>query len=214
MTFRAQIVLPFFTNLPSDVITNTLHFREVIPSEPLETVAEDLTPLIETFLISSYTLGGLAQYVRGDIAYVNWYDLTQPEPRIPVREPLDLTSVSSPSDLPTEVACVLSFHGAPVAGVPAGRRRGRIYLGGLAQSWMAAGSASTFPEFATGPRQAVQTAANTFMEAVQGVKDYRWVVRSTVANQDFDVVGGWVDNAPDTQRRRSVDSTSRLIWGG
>lgn len=210
--FRAQIVLPMFTNLPRDVITNTLWFRDDITPSTTQEAADGLGPLIQTFYISAYANGGLASYVLASQAYVNFYNMSDPEPRVPVRHDINLATASGVSDIPTEVSCVLSFQGDPESGVPAGRRRGRIYLGGLGSAFMSAGAPNAYPIIATVVRNAIGVAATTFRAAVNGTDDFTWVVNSTTAGETFDVTHGWVDDSPDTQRRRSVESNLRTLW--
>lgn len=121
------------------------------------------------------------------------------------------------SNLPTEVAAVLSFHG-DLTGVleevgttrPKARRRGRIYLGPL----------TTGAVYITDDRPlvnapfllAVREAAVRLMD--NSLTDsHLWSVWSREAADLYPVVGGWTDDACDTQRRRGNAAGSRVVWG-
>lgn len=117
--------------------------------------------------------------------------------------------------LPTEVAGVLSFHADTTnvleesgATRPAARRRGRIFVGPLIPGAMD----MTAPPFMLSESTFLQTlraAAVTLMDRT----DVTWCVWSRADAVLRPVVGGWTDNAPDTQRRRGADATARVTWG-
>jgi hypothetical protein len=106
---------------------------------------------------------------------------------------------------------VLSYHAAPESGVPRQRLHNRIYLGGLGSSAIAASGGVGFPVISSSLRTAVATAADNMAVASDGA--LAWVQRSltpTLTNRA--IVGGWIDNEPDTQRRRGVDPGTRTSW--
>lgn len=212
-TYRAQVVIPYFTNLPQDVITNTLYFED-FNSVPFATVADTLSPIIESAYTGIYNgVAGLgANYVNWGNAEINWYDLSEPEPRTVENRQITI-NVATPvaTVIPTEVAVVLSFQALPAAGQPQARRRGRIFLGGLGDGWFDASTVSTFPELDFLARNNLAERAEFLRDAVIG-EDMTWRVWSPTTSQSHQVADGWIDNSPDTQRRRSVDSTSRLLW--
>lgn len=210
MTYRAQVVIPFFTNLPTDVITNTFHFRDIVPSTT-NAVATAVSPLLGDLYELIYASSRGASYVNWPGSVINWYDLDDPPPRVPLTTVLGASVTPTGGVIPTEVAMVSSFQGDPVSGIPAGRRRGRVYLGGFAGG-AAVGSASAFPTWSPTTTGDVAAAFDAFQAATAALANHRWVVHSVAAGQDFDVTNGWVDNGPDTQRRRSVDATLRTTW--
>lgn len=209
---RTQVRLPFFTNMPGDEITNTFYFDSSIVGD-LSDIADDLQPLILAFYNGCYATTGMAGYVSLNNCSVRYYDMTDPEPRQPEIRPMNLSALNgSTTVVPTEVACVLSFHGAPQSGIPVARQRGRIYLGALDDlAITASGSSGSFPTISTAFRDAVTESAEDLRENTSAA-NAPWVVFSRAATNVFEVVGGWVDNSPDTQRRRSVDSTTRTLW--
>lgn len=200
-----------FTNLPQDVITNTFHFSE-LTVVGLEPAADALTPKLADFYEAVYNGSlGMASYMQPTLAQVHWYDLNQPEPRIPYTLPLGASIPVSASSLPTEVAAVLSFQGDPAPGVPQARRRGRIYLGAVNHNALASSSVSAFPIWSTAWVAGIVNGANTHLLNA-GVTGMRWSVWSTVDQAPTYVTNGWCDNSPDTQRRRSVDPTVRTVF--
>jgi hypothetical protein len=210
-TYRAQVVIPYFTNFPEDVITNTFHFVDFVP-QPMEDLADDVTPLISDMYDAIYTATDSgANYVAWNLARVQWYDLSQPEPRSPYILPMPIATAPSATQIPTEVACVMSFQAPPVSGIPQSRRRGRVYLGGLGSGWFSPSISTAYPRFSTGKSTVVANAMEAFHTAVNGTSA-RWAVWSPTDQAAYLVENGWVENSPDTQRRRSVESTIRVLW--
>jgi hypothetical protein len=199
------------TLLPSDVMTNTFHWTELSPIG-LEAAADALTPVIADFYESVYAGSlGMGNYMRPTLATVNWYDLSQPAPRAPYTLPLGATIPVVVTQLPTEVATVLSFQGDQISGTPQSRRRGRIYIGAIADAAVVPTTTSIFPRWTTSWLSGITAGATNFLlgNSVPGV---RWSVWSPTDQSAALVTNGWVDDSPDTQRRRSVFSTSRQIW--
>ena len=111
-----------------------------------------------------------------------------------------------PGGLPGEVAACLSYF----AGRNLPRRRGRIFLGPLANN-------ALLPT-ATGP--VVEPGfINTVVERAAGLitqsatADVRWHMLSTRDANAFRITGGWMDNAFDTLRGRGAKATERIAWG-
>jgi hypothetical protein len=209
---RAQVVFPMFTNIPRDVITNTFHFLHLVADLP--TMADAITPELSDMYDALYgATFGIAAYTSPTLATVRWYDMAEPEPRVPYILPLGLTAtVETASIIPTEVAAVLSFQAEPESGVPQSRRRNRIYLGGLTGNHVSTATGDNFPSISTTFRGAAATALPLNLITQLESSGNVWVVRSPTYNITAPVVSGWIDNAPDTQRRRSIDSTARTLW--
>lgn len=121
-------------------------------------------------------------------------------------------TTSTGNAMPTECAGVLSFH-ADLTGIleesgatrPRARRRGRVFIGPLNLDALDTTSAP-YPlktPFMTTLRQAASAliAAST--------PDHPWCVWSRTDAVLREVVGGWTDNAPDTQHRRGFTATVR-----
>ena len=106
---------------------------------------------------------------------------------------------------------MLSFQGDRLGGTPQARRRGRIYLGGLSSLAISDSTGSTYPMIQASIRTRIAAAATAFRDDAT-TANLEWVVWSETDSVGVPVTNGWLDNAPDTQRRRSVDSTIRTLW--
>lgn len=213
--YRAQFTIPYFTNLPTDVVVNDWHFSFII-GNPDTSDYEDLRDDLIAFYNAVYSgaLGGdaMAPWMRPADASLKIYNINDPTPRAPRWEgPAALADNRvSASGIPLESAICCSFQGDQVSGAPQARRRGRVFLGG----WGSAtepGDATTFP----GPDVALIASINTAAETLVGsafADGWQWVVYSRVNNTGAPITNGWVDDAWDTQRRRGNAPTSRAVW--
>lgn len=211
---RAQVVLPTRTNLPEDRVTNTLYFFNTSEGE-FSVAAEVIGLILQEFYENLYTTPFVpANWLTMATAgwFVNFYDMAAPEPRVPYRVDMPNTGWSGANTtIPSEVCTCMSFHGAPINGQSQARRRGRIYLPGIIPVMLEQETAGAYPTFT----DAWLTRINTEAEALQvacASAEVGWSVYSQVAGTYAPVVGGWVDEAPDTQRRRGQRSQERIVW--
>ena len=209
---RMQAVIPFASGLPSDVITNTLYFHDLSVNTDVEVVADAVNPSVQAFYDAIYDNAVPNYLATANLWEARYYSVGTPPPNIPYILPLVATGPPSftPTNIPTEVACVLSFQGDVSQGAPQARRRGRIYLGGLSDTNLLSSTSAPgvqFPRFNPTWISNVVSAA-IILENTQPL----WVVYSPTNNATTPVTNGWVDNAPDTQRRRGVDATERTLW--
>lgn len=215
--YRAQIIIPYDSGLPEDVMTNTLYFATGGAIEEIADAAAAITPLIQDFYDKIYeTANATANYVNWPATTVRWYDVADPEPRVPYPVTMAITpGASTLSATPSEVAIVCSFHAEAVPGGNPRRRRGRIYLGGWASSAFAT-NASAPPTVSPDILTDIVVASETLMTDTLALSEASWCVysptNSTSGPLFVPVAGGWADNTPDTQRRRGVDATSRTVW--
>mgnify|MGYP000692077407 CR=1 FL=1 len=125
-----QVTFEAATEIPRDRIVNTWHF-EGSGSDP-ENVADMLTDFYDSAIGGGIgTVSSLMtdQALEGTY-WIKGYDLSDAEPRAPIYEDERLlANMDNTAPLPTEVALVMSYHATFASGVPAGRRRGRVYLG-------------------------------------------------------------------------------------
>lgn len=211
---RAQVRLKYYTNLPEDVSTNTLHF--VTDDSNLPAVdAISLSQQINFFYGDMGTPGSNGPFspvLASSGHKIVWWNLDDPEPRVPIYE-TDLTTLprnNTSTGLPEECAAVLSFQADPQSGVNQARRRGRIYLGPLSTVVLSPGSSSGFSAIGTVFRTAV------IDSAVENLLDLntipaQWVVNSTLTLPSI-ITNGWMDVTFDTQRRRGGRVTGRTVW--
>lgn len=210
-----KVTLPYFTAIPEDVVVNTWHFDSVA-SDPGEGPYSALRDLLEDFYRTAYSdVNGLkfAPWLRPALNIVQIYRLSDPSPRAPRWEgsmPIgDLTSAGT-ANAPPETAICLSYQADVVAGTPQARRRGRIFLGGFAEP-MFAGTTTSFPSIGSGARTQISDAAEALLLAALPA-GWTWVVHSRTIAGDSPVTNGWVDDEPDTQRRRGRAPLSRTTW--
>lgn len=205
-TIRATATLPYTTNIPEDVATNTVYFdcdNSTLPANWNEIAAR----VIAAYHVLDTNLSNLIS--RGtNICTVTLYDMSDPEPRAPLDIfPFTLANAAAGvTDLPPEVALCASYHSAFVSGIPNPRRRGRVYLGPF----------STGSTALTRPPDALRLLCVDWAETLWtpiGAADVTWVQRSETTGVTAPVVGGWVDNEWDTQRRRGRRSTARTLFG-
>ena len=203
-------MIPYASGLPEDVISNTLYFDYIGGLDVEDAVVAQTANIAEAY-DDFYSTMLWASYVDQGNAEVRWYLMASPPPRIPIIVPLGLTNVSSSETvIPAEVSVVLSFHGSPLAGEPAARRRGRIYLGGCGNP-TAQATLSSPPRVASAVNDDVRNGASQLLTDSATLL-MPWVVWSPTNASFTEVVAGWTDNEPDTQRRRGVGATLRTTW--
>lgn len=150
---------------------------------------------------------------------------------LPMGAPIDIVPFTlgpsdGTSDLPRECAAALSYH-ANLTGLaedtpggpsgpkgdlhPRARHRGRLFLGPFNNTVLGAGTngpglTANFRAGAAGAMKTLATAASTALEGLA------WSVWSRVLGHMFPIVGGYVDDAFDTIRRRGIKSVARALW--
>lgn len=159
------------------------------------------------------------------LAYVT-SDLSGATPFGPAEHTLNFTlpAPAVAQSMPNEVAVVLSSHadlsGIPISEVnpspppatirPAQRRKGRMFIGPLCISagQGSSGIVSVSNTFATdlglaAGRLQLNLITDTALE---------WAIWSRADAALYPVIGGYVDGAWDTQRRRGIASSTRTTW--
>lgn len=218
---KAQVILPFKTGLPEDVVVNTWSFNAAgvdLSGVDALSIADALVTFygaIDVFL--SNALSAVA-----NAAQVRVYDVTSSGPGAEddvLGSPdlvLPFTLTTAANGLPAEVAACLSFNGVLTDipeedGItrPASRRRGRVYLGPIASGATdtdSSGRVLIAPAFITAALDAV-VAMHDSLEAE--LTPIMHSVYSPTENVSFNVVRYFMDNAFDTMRGRGVKRTTR-----
>jgi hypothetical protein len=218
---RAQVTIPLDDAVPENYIVNTLYFDgdDTLGVQPVE----DYHAAVETLLTNFYqAIDGvvLAPSVAAN-ALVKIYDMRDPEERVPEHEFTIALTPAAGIALPNEVALCLSFRAEYESGVNPQRRRGRIYLGPVSSDTVTtvAGQSRPLGSVQTAVAAAADAMADGELINIGDPERVRWSIYSptTDATQDIglafnDVIGGWVDNAYDTQRRRGPAPTSRATF--
>lgn len=206
---RCVVTLNMDSGLPEDAAVNVWHL--------LGTTSADPEAITDQFVTFYGALGGILANVvdrTEDACQIQLYDLTDPEPRPPVytRQFTISGSAAASSDLPAEVAICTSIAQPPVPGFPAGRGRGRAYIGPLNTSVMGAGTGES-QRVSSGTQDTIAGMTRALVEALAGTTGApQLAIFSRTNNTLYPVLRGWVDNAFDTQRRRGVEATTRVTW--
>ena len=215
MTFLFEVTIPYFTGIPRDVVVNTWH-ANFVDHPPTDSDFDAACTAINGFYENVYFDSGFirfAPWMNPAGNSIKAYNLADPIPR-PIRfqttMPLAATTPATSSDLPPETAICMSFQAVQIAGVPQARRRGRIFLGGIATG-VAAGSDSFFPVVNSTNRVAIAAAAVALKDALN-TAGWLWVIYSRAGASSAEAVNGWVDDAPDTQRRRGRAPVVRTLY--
>lgn len=202
----AIVTLQTDSGLLEDFCVNTFSFGTELSKD--ETTGEVITDAISAFYqeVDAY----LSVALNG-VATVQLYDRADDPPRLPWFEAEILFTPSTSYPIPSEVALCLSFHAQFVSGEARARRRGRVYIGPLSANALSGDTSNQRPNstFLGKVRDAGQGLAQAAVDS-EGV--FSWDVWSTVDEVGHSVVGGWVDNAWDTQRRRGIAATARTLW--
>jgi len=205
-----MVTIPSTGQGTGDMVVNTWHFRTA-----------DLTDATLDFItgqVAGFYTAIKQNYPSGILfsqATAKWYNLADPKPRPPIRETLlGTTGTGVGTSAPSEIAVCVSYYAVRTPGLDPKRSRGRIYVGPFAMTSVG------------GPQVGAQVisdligAAGTLLTTSNGAT-WKWVVWSQAQADDPQgttfpdqtVIGGWVDNAWDTQRRRGLDPTSRTTFG-
>jgi hypothetical protein len=199
---RAQVILHTTSAVPADYVSNSWAFTLASTAG----AGALLTPILKTFYDS------IRSYISPTIAASGHEIKYSLLPGTPPNYPFDTDlwafgSGPAGTAQPEELALALSFQGNRVAGFPQSRRRGRIYMGPLNQAAFTADRPAA--AFMTAAANAA-IALKTSVAAIGGGSS--WIIWSQVDQAAVDVDNGWIDNAPDVQRRRGLAYTSRTLW--
>jgi len=236
--YQAVLKLASVTNIPADDALNVFHFVDPASSAFDPVAAENIWAALTDFCnnVPSGGASDLASYLGEQITRaaggceVLVYGKDDFDGAVPFSSPqysnvITLDAAAAGSTLPAEVAMAISFHGdldgiqetavnpspPPAIIRPKARRRGRVYLGPLMD---AAGTedptshdllpSSAFRNVCTGIMVDLAAAANA--------ANLDWSVYSRADGASYPVVGGWLDYAFDTQRRRGTAPIARSLW--
>jgi len=197
--YLVQAALKNPSGLQADSVVNTwsVNATSVIN---LQTAVDALVTFYQT--VDQY----LGAYLNGELN-IKAYNRADLPPRQTVINQTTSGMTFGGQTLPQEVALCVSFQGPKASGVPQARRRGRVYLGPLAES----GVTSTGRISAT-VQNGIASAAAAFLLASDTDPNWSWQVWSTRNSSGVMVVDGWVDDAYDTQRSRGLRATTRATF--
>lgn len=205
-TFKVMVTIPHASAAVADQVVNNWAVEGLGDAASTEAL---LTPVLKAFYDSWATYRSTAMLWTG--ARSKGYDMADALPRAPQWDTsLGLSASKGTSALPHEVALCLSFQRARASGVNMRRGRGRVYLGPFAS--VAHDSGQGRPELTL--RNLLRTSAQALLDASSTSPGWEWAIISnaTGAPSSSIVHDGWIDDAWDTQRRRGIPPTSRVVF--
>jgi hypothetical protein len=216
MYARVQMSWLRDNGVPEDAISNTWHFSDFAGTALGSSEAEDVADALNTFYNS--LAGHYAAYM-GTQRTINVYDMQDTVPRVPVYENTYTPTAPTNEGIPAELAICLSYAAATGSGLNARRRRGRIYLGPLAQATFDAGGGTGDRRVNSSTISAINTAYDSLRTAVLavGIGFFHSVYSpttdagATLGEAFSSVASAYVDNAYDIQRRRGQTTTTRTV---
>lgn len=199
--YRTQVELAMTSGNPDDKATNVWYF-----------IADDLTALNLALTQLTTFYAGIDNVLSALIATtghrVRCYDMSDIEPRAPVVDQGLGTLSLGTGSAPTEVAFCISFQAPRQSGQSQARRRGRLYLGPLQNSFVTTSNGTP----AAASYNQINTPLQNLLDASQAATTWAWAVYSPTNQVAIEVTEAWYDNAFDTQRRRGVTATSRTTF--
>lgn len=211
---RAQVSLPNGDTIPSDAAVNVWHF-ESFAVDRLVSAGAIVAELNNFYLAIDGLMSGK---LSGELL-IKVYDLSDSTPRAPILEYVGSFTPGVAAPLPHECAICLSYSGPVASGTPAGRRKGRIFLGPWTIATLDDGTGDAIVD--AGAAGAILAAAVAFGEAGSG-STYRWSVFSPtaagtppwttveLAAGTLPVTDVYVDDAFDTVRSRGAAALNRF----
>lgn len=211
---RVMAVFQGASLLPEDRFVNTFHFANfgVTGSAVFEEACRDaVDEFYNTPLTGSWLGEHMSPYVNRNFKIVS-YNMELPAgERVPTEQGSTL-GVGATQGLPEEVAICLTLEAAPPV-TP--RRRGRLYFGPLTNYTQTMEPGST-----SNPARPYKASVTSVVSQLVGRAqilanrhDLDWSIRSVTPVENYvRIVGGYVDDAFDTQRRRGPDPTTRVTW--
>lgn len=210
--------IPLDSNVPEDAITNTWHFD--MDDTGIEAPDADVITAADSLLTAFYTAIDATVFALSAGTSVNCtvYDMRDPTPRVPIGTFDIPLAASADGPMPHEVAICLSYKAEYISGQPNARRRGRIYLGPIPYTAGTVVASQLRPSSSI--RTTIATAADTLVDGVTvNLNTMKWAVYSpttdatgSIDDAFHDVVGGWIDDAFDTQRKRGAAVTARTTF--
>lgn len=210
---RVQVILNPAVNTRIQNM-NTWHVVTVGATTPSAAAAAFLDDL-DDFYQACDSFFGL--FLSGSAPLARCFDLSDPKPRQPILEETLTVLTTASTQIPSEIACCMSYKGTYLSGVSPKRKRGRIYLGPLGANSLDTGAGTFSSTF----RAAMASAADSLLTASSGSSEYRWVVYSPTTDtagegnnlDSWDaVVEGWVDDNPDVLRSRGQPGGTRSLF--
>lgn len=230
---RVQLKFPCKSGVPADATMINLFYRPpggTIPIDPGSgsVAIDNLAAIIGNFLNvqevgQTETPGSLLgpSVLRGSVVVeMTLYQVPVNRgfsgPPIALRL-ITLSGTAPTNGYPNEVAIACTYHGdltniperGPNNTRPASNRRGRFYWGPLNNTVSTIDASTGRVHVASNVAHGLLLAMDRHLHDEAAQASWNWAVFSRTLWQDFPVVGGAVDDAFDTQRRRGQDPIVR-----
>lgn len=204
--------------LSPDIVTNTWYCWDSSAVTLVD--ASDANSLADA--LNSFYNSVSARYASymSTTRTVRVYDMADTEPRVPVHEENYTPTAPTNAGLPGECAAVLSFYGAVVSGTNPRRRRGRIYMGPLAQAALDASGGTGDATLSNATLVAFDTAYGSLATAWAAVSPsyVHCVYSPTEHAESLSMYAGvttvenvYMDDNVDIQRRRGSQAVTRQV---
>lgn len=222
--YRVQAIFQGVSGFPADRFVNSWAFMNLDLNNTPLSAAEMFGRVLDAFYFTpSAGARTVASWmsphlVPADTEY-RVYDLGLPPPRDPIIVvPQQTVQFGAGAVLPEEVAMVLSLVGqnlgwdanneGSITPVPRKSRRGRLFLGPLKQSAASTVSGRVVPHV-----DFINDVIDRANNIINSTENMSWDIVSPTRLLSTKVIGGYVDNAFDTQRRRGLEETARTTFG-
>jgi hypothetical protein len=232
--YQAVVQLVRTSGLPEDTVENVFHFKGDPLGGTVASEAADIATMLKSFYNDTFESAStdVANYIgrqisrAANVCKVVVYhkddfdrDTLFGSPDHTLSFTLDPAQAST-TEFPSEVAICCSFHGdltdvpetvgtPPNVTRPAARRRGRLYIGPLNSAASAGGGATPDPLTSANVQNALGRALRMLRSDDSPT---RWGIWSKADEEFYEIEGGYIDQAFDTQRRRGVASSARISW--
>jgi hypothetical protein len=205
-TYFVQAALHTSTSIPEDNIVNTWTFS----GDGTGTTVGDgeaIVDALSAFYIALTDESLLSEHFFGGIEFFIYEPVLQAPFTLgsPVFYFFNQTLGGSGNGFPAEVAICLSWAAGPAVGVPANRRRGRIYVGPIA---LTAGTGDPAVRVTQAAQDFILDAYVELANTV-GPLGLPPVIWSRTEGTVFFVERSWCDNAFDTVRSRGERASAR-----
>lgn len=225
-TLHVTATLPTISGDPLDWSSNSFTFA--VDAVDSTSIADAMATVADfyTHAISAHSIGqqlGLQLSRATNACVLRCYDISAHLDGTPHGSPVGLSTFTLPAAVETGpslvegLAVVGSFHSAYGTDVefgtgtrPRARDRGRIYLGPLSLDWVTEDATTHRVSVTPSMRTILCNALNYMRTNPHGL--CVWSVWSRAKATALPVVGGWVDDRFDYQRRREDQGLIRTNW--
>lgn len=227
---RAQVSIPFFTDIPRDVSVNVFWILQGGDLDVSLLTAKYNNALTSFYNIDAGTDGALCEYYSAVLdrgankCSIKYYNLADPPKTGPIATHTWTMGAQAGGshDLPNQCACVASLLGDPQDldghDVRVTCRQGRLYLGPLVTEATLTASGNvqwnaTFRQSVADQCKALASTSDlTNADDAGDNTKMSWMVWSDKLQKATLIQHGHVDNAIDSQRRRDMEADARNSW--